>query len=500
MTAAGPAEGLARSTARGAAWSYATFLVSKGIALISTLVLARLLAPDDFGLVALALVLMNHLDVINDFGIISAVIWRRGDLERTSDTAFAVSLIVGAVLSATTFVLAPLVAAGYGEPRVAPVLAALSVTFLIASFGSVQDARLRRALAFRRRFVAELAKATAKAGVTIALAAAGFGVWGLVAGQVAGVAVGALGYWVLAGWRPRLALESEVARGLVAYGGQITLLGLLAVAASNVDYVVIGRRQGATALGFYVLAFRLPGLLILNSCSVLSQVIFPVFARVTHDDRSLRGALLRAIRTLAALTVPAGLGIVLVAPDLVTVLFGARWDAAVPVMRWLAVFTVLSTILYNDGDVYKAIGRPAVLNVITAVQLVLAVPALWWAAGSGIEAVALAQVAVAGVVLALRVGVLRHVLHVGVGEVAAALRPVLVSATAMAGSVLLVQVVVPDGAPLVRLALSCVAGAGVYAGSLVAVDRRWATEMLRLLVDRGRSRPEPAPLIPAGQG
>ena len=435
VTTETPPAGLARVTARGAMWNYATFIVAKGVVLLSTLVLARLLAPEDFGLIALALVVMNALDVINDFGIGSAVIWRADDPPFTSDVAFGLTIGVGVVLTAATLLGAPLVATAFGEPQVAAVIAGLSVTFLIASLGSVQDARLRRALAFRRRFVAELAKAVVKATVTIVLAAAGLGVWALVHGQIAGVATGAACYWALAAWRPRLRFDRTVARSLVSYGGQITLLGLLAVAASNIDYVVIGRRQGTVELGYYALAFRLPGLLILSTCAVLSQVLFPAFTKVSRGHGSLTASLLQTVRALAAVVVPIGVGIALVAPDLVAVLFGELWMPATTVMRWLAAYAVLATLLYSDGDVYKAIGRPVVLNVITIVHVSLAIPVLWWAAGIGIEAVAIGQVVVAAAVLLLRLVLVHRLLGVRPAAVADALRPVFVGAIGLAAAV-----------------------------------------------------------------
>ena len=500
MTAATAPAGLARATARGAVWSYATFIVAKGVVLLSTLVLARLLAPEDFGLIALALVVMNALDVVNDFGIGSAVIWRADDPRLTSDVAFGLTIGVGLVLTVATLLGAPVFATALGEPQVAGVIAALSVTFLIASLGSVQDARLRRALAFRRRFVAELAKGVVKATVTVVLAAAGLGVWALVHGQVAGVAVGAACYWTLAAWRPQLRFDRAVARSIVSYGSQITLLGLLAVAASNIDYVVIGRRLGTVELGYYTVAFRLPGLLILSSCAVLSQVLFPAFTKVSRDRGSLTGSLLQTIRALAAAVVPIGVGIALVASDLVSVLFGEQWMPAVTVMRWLAVYAVLATLLYSDGDVYKAIGRPVVLNVITVVQVGLAIPVLWWAAGIGIEAVAVGQVVVAAAVLLLRLTLVDRILGVRPWAVAGALRPVVVGAVALAAAVGATQAGLGAVSTPVRLLASIVLGGAAYVAGLVAVDRRWAREVLEVFGvghgARGSTRSAAASALP----
>jgi PST family polysaccharide transporter len=461
-------------------WNYATFLASKGIALLTTLVLARLLAPEDFGLIALALVVMNALDAINELGIGAAVIWRTGDEDETSDVAFVLSLASGLTLTAVAVLCAPLVADAVGEESVEPIIAALAVTLIIASFGSVQDARLRRALAFQRRFVAELLKALVKAGVTVALAIAGLGAWALVHGQVAGVAAGAACYWVLAGWRPRRRFDTDVARRLLGYGGQVTLHALLLVAVTNVDYLIIGSRLGTEALGYYTLAFRLPGLLIMSGCWVLSQVLFPAFANVTRDHGSLSTALLKTVRATTAVIAPLGVGIVLVAPDLVSVLFGERWAPAVPVLRWLAVFAVLSTLLSTDDSVYKARGRPGVMVGVTFTQLVVGVPLLWWAAGSGIEAVAMAQVALAAAVLALRVVLVRVLLAVRLRHLFAAVAPVAGGVVALVVAVALVQRGLVDTSPSIRLLASVLGGGLAYLAALAVVDRPWVEDMLRL--------------------
>jgi len=492
---------LSRAAARGAAWSYATFLVSKGLALISTLVLARILAPEEFGLIALALVFMGYLDIVNDFGIISAVIWRRGDVERTARVAFGLTLLVGAGLSVLSLFAAPVVADFYDEPRLAGLLRVLSVTFLLVSFGSVQDALLRRAMAFRRRFVAEAVKAVVKAAVTVGFAATGFGAWSVVHGQLAGVTVGAIAYWLLVRWRPSFTLDRRLARDLLGYGSQLTLLGLLAMAVSSADQIAIGRRLGAAELGFYAVAFRLPGLLVLNSCSVLSQALFPAFARVRDGDGSMPRALVRAVQLLAALTVPLGLGIALVAPDLVSVLFGERWQPATPVMRWLAVHTVLATLLYNDGDVYKATGRPIVLNALTAVQLGLTAPVMWWAAGRGITTAAASMVAISATVLVLRAGLVHRLLGVSVRELGRALLPVVLSAGVMAGAVGLARAGLSDAPAAMRLTASVAVGLVSYGAALRLCARQPMTEALSLFRLRGGGgAPAPAPAMEVSSG
>jgi PST family polysaccharide transporter len=224
-------------------------------------------------------------------------------------------------------------------------------------------------------------------------------------------------------------------------------------------------------------------------------VLFPALARVTRANGSVSDALLRSVRALAAVIAPLGVGIALVAPDLVAVLFGERWAPAIPVMRWLAAFSVLSTLLYTDDDVYKALGRPSVMIGVTFTQLVLSAPLLWWAAGSGIEAIAMAQCAVALAILALRVGLARVLLGVPVRSLVAAVTPVAIGVGALAGAVGLVQALLAGTPSPVRLLASVLVGGAAYLAALAIADRRWLADTVRLF---GRGQRAPGPVTSRG--
>lgn len=469
--------GLARTTVTGTAWNYSAFALGKGLVFLCTILLARLLVPQDFGLVALGLLVLRFLETLGDLGVGPALIYRVEEPERTSSVALGINLTMGLVLTVGMILAAPLVADFFHEPRLVPVLRILSLSFLLTALRNVHASRLKKELAFRRRFVPEIARAAAKGVVSVIFAWLGFGVWSLVWGQLAGEVTATLLYWWAARWRPRLSFDFHVARALLSYGGQIVLLKIIAATRNNIDYLIIGRRLDAVALGFYVMAYRVPELVIVSLCTVASQVLFPAYARLQSDPAALRRGFLRTARFMALITVPVGVGMAIVAPEFVNLFYTARWAPSIPVMQVLALYSTFHALSFNAGDIYKAIGRPSILSSLGAARLVVAVPVLWIAAGHGILAVAIGHAAISLVFTVVSLGIACRVLAVGWREVASALRPAFVAAAVMAIGALALQQVLP---PAARFGGAVLAGATLYIVTLWLTDRATVQQALAL--------------------
>ena len=211
MTQASPNGDLARKTVKGIIWSALSFVAGKGLTFLSTIILARLLAPDDFGLMALGLVTVAYLDTFGELGVGNVIIYRQDDLEKNSNVAFTLGLLVNSLLAVGGFFIAPVMAAFFKDPRVTDILRVLSVNLIISGLGSIHQARLDRDLQFKRSFVPEPGKTLAKALVSIGLAVSGFGVWSLVWGQLSGTLTSSALYWIASCWRPRFDFDLKFA-------------------------------------------------------------------------------------------------------------------------------------------------------------------------------------------------------------------------------------------------------------------------------------------------
>ena len=475
------ADDLTAGTVRGTLWNGATFFLSKILLLVGTMVLARLLAPEMFGLVAIGLVIVSYLDVVADLGSGPAVVYRqvssRAELDRMCDTALSIAVLSGLVLTAVLLGSAPLIAQLFHEPEATGVVRGLALAFLFTTLGIIHDNRLKKRLDFRRRFLPETGRAVIKTAVQIGLALAGAGVWSLVWGQVAGASAGSLLYWLVSDWRPRFRLEFDLARALLRFGLPVTLLSILSILTTTVDQLVVGQRLDAEALGYYTIALRIPDMTVLSICYIVSAALFPAYARVQDDPEQLSRGFRKTLRVVAVVVVPMGVGLILVAPDLLPLFFGWQWTAAVPIMQWLAGYALVRALSFNIGDLYKATGRPGVVNILTSVRLVLLVVGLVVAAGFGVVAVAVAMAVVGAVLTVVELVVAGRLLRCSPFALAGEYLPALAGGAVLAVVVLGVNLVLPtDVAPLLRLAVDvAVGGAGYVLGLVVLAPATFKT-------------------------
>jgi O-antigen/teichoic acid export membrane protein len=475
--------------ARAVLWNYASFASGKVLVLVTMAVLARLLTPEDFGIVGFATVAIAYLSVLRDLGLGAAVIQRREDLEESAQTVFTLNLILGALLTAVTAAAAPLVADFFREPMVVPLLRVLSLTFLFESLGAIHVVLLRRDLRFRRKLVPDTARAGVKGVVAVTAAALGAGVWALIWGQLAGALAGALAATAVTGWRPRFELHRRLIRPLLRFGLPLVATDVQYAIWLNADYVIIGRLLGETALGVYTIAYRLPELLVQSIWRVVAGAVFPFFSAIQKEVGLLKDGFLATVRYSLMAVVPICLGLFVAAEPIVLTVFGEAWREAIPVLRIMAVFSLVGSIGVNVGDVYKAIGRPDILAKLGVVILAVLIPALLVGARWGIVGVAWAHAAVSFFDTGARLVVTRIVVGI---------RPMTVlrqAVPAAIGGAVLLGVSVPllvatSGLPApARLAVISVAGVVAYTVTLIRVDDA-AAGWVRA---RFRTSPEPEP-------
>ncbi len=482
---------LAATTLNGTLWSYASFFCGKLLVFISTIILARLLTQDDFGVMSYALVVMSFLDILSDFGIGQAVIYYKED-ENTPDTAFWLGLLISTAMLAVTWIAAPLAGQFFNDERAVMATRALALTFPVNAFGNVHNMLLRKRFNFGRKFIPEFVKALFKGGFSIILALLGLGFWSLVAGQILGSVAAAIAFWWVTPWQPSFHFVKQSARKLLKYGSSLVAVDVFSIIYSNVDYLLIGRFMGSAALGVYTVAFRIPDLVINQMCNVISQVVFPVFVTMQDKAEKLQDGFLTSIRYIALITVPLGFGLALVAEPAVLVLFTEKWIAAVPVLRAISIYAMLLSLGYSAGIVYKAQGRPNVLTVVEFTRALITVPTLAWVVTSlgTIQAVGWTQAAIALAAMLLDLGVAGWMLKLPMHTILAALAPAILSGLAMSAAVWGALFVLQPASPLIELIGSVLCGAAVYGVILWLFQRRLlvqASKTVRLALARSRA-------------
>lgn len=472
------------STARQSAWNYLVFAISKSSTLLMTVVLARLLEPAEFGLFALALLLVNLFDYVKDLGVVAALVQSDRDWKRIAPTGFTLSIVFGVATGAALAATASISSAMLGHPELAGLIRVLAIALVISSLSAIPLARLRRDLSFHSRLFPEFCGAVAKTALTIGLAATGHGVWSLVYGQLAAVAITAALYWRAAPAMGRPGFDAAEARQLIRFGMPVTGVTLLAFAIYNVDYLAIGTRLGTTELGLYTLAYRIPELLVLNLCIVISEVLFSSLSRLQHDRAQLAAHYRQTLVVVMALTAPIGVGLAAVSGPLVSTLYGTEYEGAATMLAILAAYTVVYSASFHAGDVYKAVGRPGLLTAINAAKLLVLVGPVWWAAGHGATLVATAILGVETVHLALRLVLVRRLVPLRATDLLSAIaRPVAAAVPMGLALVGLDAAMAGEPAPL-RLGVLIALGPAIYLLALRFTAPQLTREALRLVKAR----------------
>lgn len=465
---------LSAQAVQSTAWAYGSFVSGKLLVFVSTIVLARLLLPSEFGLMGYCLIAIQYLDILNGFGVGHAIIARRDKIEEAANAAIVIGLVTGIVLFGMAWGGAPLLAAFFEDDRITDLFRALAIVIPLSAIGAVPSALIQRGLRFKAKFVPDIGRSIAKGAVSVVLAWQGFGVWSLVAGQIAGEVAATAIMFALAGWRPTRRFDRQVTREVMGFGTHIISIGITGAIMVNLDYLLVGKMLGAAALGYYTFAYRVPDLIIRNSNFVVGKVAFPLLAQVQSDADDLRVAFRTLLRYVSLFTIPAGVGLALMAPRFIDTFFPDRWQPATGVMQLIAVSLAISSVGYLPGIIYKSINRPGILNSMSIVKLVATGSVLWYGVGWGIVGVAVAQVALGCFFVGIDMVVVVRVLRFSYREMARAVAPALACTQVMAGVVVLLdRGPMPDG-PGGLLAIVTIAMA-VFVATLATVSGETVT-------------------------
>jgi O-antigen/teichoic acid export membrane protein len=369
---------LLRKTLGGLVWAYTSHFGRRFMSLLTTAILTRMLVPEEFGLVAAATILITFIESLRGFGINDALIYIDKDIEDASNTAYVMNIVLGCFQYLIAFIFAPLASDAFSLPGLVDVIRVLSLVFIINGFGQTHDALLQKELKFRSRFVPELIATTIKSVVAILLAFLGFGVWSIIFGQVVGAFSQTVAKWFALAWVPKFRFYGTQAILLWQYGVQVLLFTLLGVALEQADQFFIGVMVGPIQLGYYSVAARIPEIVIANFSLVLTKALFPAYAKLQNDIPALAAGFIMTTSYTAYITIPAGIGMASIAPEIVPLIFGNQWTAAIPLFQVLSLLGMVATLPWSAGDVFKAIGRPDMSTRLLFIEAIYTFPMIFF--------------------------------------------------------------------------------------------------------------------------
>jgi O-antigen/teichoic acid export membrane protein len=465
--------------ARGATWTILDNWGRQLVGLIVFVVIARLLTPVDFGLVALAIVFIAFAQLFVDQGLGDAIVQRRQLSRSQIDTAFWVSIGMGVALTLAGVVLAIPIAAVFGEPDLQPILQVLSLAFLITALQSVQLALLKRELAFRSLALRSLLAVSGGGVVGVFMALEGYGAWALVGQQLAQGSLSVLTLWGVSPWRPGLRFSVRDFREMFGFGVNVVGSDLLTWVSRNTDNLLIGAMLGPTPLGIYAVAYRILDAISVLLVGIARKVAFPGLSRLQQDPDRTKRAYLRMNRVAGLLILAGFLALAVTAADLIELVFGARWQAAGPVAAVLFLIGPVLALQAFSGALLYATGHPEVVFRFRLITTVTNVLGFAVAVSFGILAVAAAFVLRGYLLLPLNLAWVRRYAGVPAGEYLTAMRGPLLSALAMALAMLAVKLALAEQlSAVLLLAAQATVGVIVLPAALWLFDRPLMGEVI----------------------
>jgi PST family polysaccharide transporter len=464
---------------RGSAWAALGFGGSQAISLLSMLLLARLLVPADFGVVAVALSILAIVQIAQESGMGAALIVHRGDMRAAAASVSVFAPIVAFGLYLIVFAVAPLAARFFDEPILTDVLRVMALVLILRGFTVMPISLIEREMAYRSMTAVELGAGIAQAASAVLAAAAGLGVWSLVIGQLAFAAGKLVLAWWLSPLRPSpFEARRETLRELVGFGRHVGVANLINYGNLNSQNIIIGRVLGATSLGYYSVSARLASMPVNVVGGIVGRAMFPALARVHGDGARFRQIWLETLQRLALLSTPTAIGVALVAEPLVVTLLGESWRPAIVPVQILALNGIVGPLSATAGEVFQALHRPKLRAVYEGVYLVISVPLLVLGASRyGVEGVAATVVLFNGAFGLVILAWMTRLLDAQVRDVAhAILRPALGWGMMMM-AILALRPVVDDFRP--GLALVTLVGVGglVYVAGVALFARDLVTTM-----------------------
>lgn len=478
---------LKRRMASGAAWLVLLRFLERGIGVISTIVLARLLVPADFGVVAMAMSVYAALEIMTAFSFDLALIQNRDAGRDHYNTAWTFNALFGLGLMVGLVALAWPTAAFYADPRVAPVMMVLGIAAAIRGFENIGIIEFQRDLNLAQEFKIGLARKVGGFVVTIAAALAWESYWALIAGILAQRLIGLLMSFTMHPFRPRFSFAAKAE--LLSFTKWLALNNVVLFVVHRANDFIIGRQAGPTALGAYNISYEVANLPTTELVFPIGRALFPGFSSMAHDKVQLKSVYLQVLSLIAWFTLPVSIGMMMLAEPLVLLLLGEKWQAAVPLIQILVVFGAVRSLTSNSGNVFLALNMPGTITRMSLLYLAILLPLSIWATR---EHGAIGAAAAVAIAIVLQFFVVVHsvakVLHITVVEhLGTVWRPVLGSA--LTGALLWwLEARLRAGglAPWIRLLGGSLAGAVCYlaaVGSLWGLSGRKAgTETLLLRV------------------
>ncbi len=375
----------------GLFWTFGERIIAQGVSFVVSIVLARLLMPKEYGVIAMVMVFINIADVFVSNGFGESLIQKREVNEVDFSTVFYCSFVVSWLIYIILFVCAPFIADFYNTPILTSVLRVLSLKLPISAISTIQHAYVSKKMIFKKFFFSTLGGTVISGIVGIIMAYAGLGVWALVAQYLTNTVIDTIVLFITVPWRPKLLFSVKSAKELVGYGWKITAASFINTFYVELRSLVIGRKYSSADLAFYNRGDQFPGLIINNVNTSIGKVVFPAMSQMNDNITRLKEVSRRALKTTSYVVLPFLTGLLVVAEPLVKILLSDKWLECVPFLRLSCIFFMCQPMQTTNWQIIKAVGRSDLCFKLEIVKKVIGISLLIISMNYGVMAIALSN-------------------------------------------------------------------------------------------------------------
>ncbi len=369
-------------------WRFAERCGAQGVTFIVSIVLARLLAPKDYGTIALVTVFTAILQVFVDSGLGNSLIQKKNADDLDFSTVFFFNISVCCVLYAGMFVAAPFISNFYNRPDLVPVIRVLSLTIVISGVKNVQQAYVSRTMQFKRFFFATLGGTIGAAALGIGMAYWGFGVWALVTQQIFNATVDTIILWVTVKWRPKKMFSLKRLKGLFSYGWKILVSALLDTGYRELRSLIIGKKYSSADLAYYNQGQKFPNLIVTNINASIDSVLLPAMSNVQDDRKHVKNMTRRSIMVSTYIMAPLMIGLFFTAVPVIRLILTEKWLPCVVFLRVFCLTFLFMPIHTANLNAIKAMGRSDLFLKLEILKKIVGMALLFATMWISVEAMA----------------------------------------------------------------------------------------------------------------
>lgn len=477
--------------ARGSLYMTVVSFGMRPFSMILAILLARLLSPADFGLLAMAMLIFNAANLFTDMGMRPTVVQTKEDINKVAHYAFVIAMGASIAFTLIAILIAePLSAFLGGSAQLPSIIRWMAIYVTIDGLWIIPEALLRRDLRFKELSLSQIPGEIASVIIAIPLALMGFGVWSLVIGNCLGQLLRAALLWSY--YRPWIWLRPQkwdwpIVRGMLKFGLPSLGSGLLRYVQNQIDDFILGRRLGPTPLGYYNKAWNLTTRLSdMLTTSIFGNVLFPSYAKIQDDKERLSRAYLKSTKMVLLMIVPVSVGLAITARLLVPVLLGPKWAPMIPIWELFSLYGLTRPISTNSAPIFLAVGQPGRNLTASAVLLGVMLPLIFWLIDPyGAIGVAIAVSVASAVVMLFNIYQVNQILPKTAVRTIVQSVPFLIAGGLMGISVVLLQpsiITLAGGENLISLALVMLVGAITYLGAILLLQRDLILELYELAI------------------